>query len=232
MRQQRGFTLVEIAVVLVIIGLLLGGVLKGQELIASARVRSLADQQGAIQAAYFGFQDRYGAIPGDMAQATADEAIAADITTGGNSNGRLEEPADGNWGELNAVWEHLSKAEFIKGSYQGSTEAPAAGNQDVSPNNVYGSPTILAFHDGYADTSGTPAARLVLHIGGNTPVDISRQLDVKLDDGQPETGALRNASENGSPAVFESGQDCVDGTDPAIWDVEANVQLCNPSYLF
>jgi prepilin-type N-terminal cleavage/methylation domain-containing protein len=63
---QGGFTLVEIAIVLVIIGLLLGGILKGQELITSARVRNLADQASAVQAAYYGFVDRYHAIPGDM----------------------------------------------------------------------------------------------------------------------------------------------------------------------
>ena len=55
-RKQAGFTLVEIAIVLVIIGLLLGGILKGQELINSARVRNLADQNSGVQAAYFGFK--------------------------------------------------------------------------------------------------------------------------------------------------------------------------------
>jgi len=58
-KKQSGFTLVEIAIVLVIIGLLLGGILKGQELINSARVRNMADQNSGIQAAYFGFIDRY-----------------------------------------------------------------------------------------------------------------------------------------------------------------------------
>ncbi|MDP3686236.1 MAG: prepilin-type N-terminal cleavage/methylation domain-containing protein, partial [Sulfurimicrobium sp.] len=57
--QQQGFTLIEIAIVLVIIGLLLGGVLKGQELINNARVRNIINQQDGIKAAYFGFQDRY-----------------------------------------------------------------------------------------------------------------------------------------------------------------------------
>ena len=64
-KQQTGFTLVEIAIVLVIIGLLLGGILKGQELINSARVRNLADQNSGVQAAYFGFIDRYRQVPGD-----------------------------------------------------------------------------------------------------------------------------------------------------------------------
>src|SRR6478735_3489802 len=69
-KRQQGFTLIEIAIVLVIIGLLLGGVLKGQELITSARVRNLITLQDGIKAAYFGFLDRFRALPGDYTAAT------------------------------------------------------------------------------------------------------------------------------------------------------------------
>ena len=69
-RNANGFTLIEIAIVLVIIGLLLGGVLKGQELITGARVRNLISQQDGIKAAFFGFQDRFRALPGDYASAS------------------------------------------------------------------------------------------------------------------------------------------------------------------
>ena len=67
--KQGGFTLVEIAIVLVIIGLLLGGILKGQELINNAKVRSVADRQNSLKAAWFGFIDRYNFIPGDSKRA-------------------------------------------------------------------------------------------------------------------------------------------------------------------
>ncbi|MCK5668693.1 MAG: prepilin-type N-terminal cleavage/methylation domain-containing protein, partial [Gammaproteobacteria bacterium] len=92
-KKQSGFTLVEIAIVLVIIGLLLGGILKGQELINSARVRNMADQNSGIQAAYFGFIDRYRQVPGDWLTAGSQGATAAigvTINTGGNGNGRID----------------------------------------------------------------------------------------------------------------------------------------------
>jgi prepilin-type N-terminal cleavage/methylation domain-containing protein len=69
--KQAGFTLIEIAIVLVIIGLLLGGVLKGEELITSARVRNLISQQDGVKAAFYGFQDRFRALPGDYPGAVA-----------------------------------------------------------------------------------------------------------------------------------------------------------------
>ena len=62
---QRGFTLVEIAIVLVIIGLLLGGILKGQEMITQAKIKNIVADFSGVSAAYYGYQDRYRAIPGD-----------------------------------------------------------------------------------------------------------------------------------------------------------------------
>ena len=74
-RRQHGFTLVEIAIVLVVVGLLLGGILKGQDLVNGARVRNLADMNAGVQAAYYGFIDRYRQVPGDMTAAAAASAI-------------------------------------------------------------------------------------------------------------------------------------------------------------
>src|SRR5437016_14617021 len=64
-KRQQGFTLVEIAIVLVIIGLLLGGILKGQEMITQAKIKNVIADFSGISAAYHGYQDRYRAIPGD-----------------------------------------------------------------------------------------------------------------------------------------------------------------------
>ena len=70
MRRNQGFTLVEIAIVLVIVGLLIGGVLQGQALISSAKSNSIIKKMQSLQTAYYSFQDRYGAVPGDLANAS------------------------------------------------------------------------------------------------------------------------------------------------------------------
>src|SRR5438046_6702163 len=93
-KRETGFTLIEIAIVLVIIGLLLGGVLKGQELITGARVRNLISQQDGIKAAFFGFQDRYRALPGDYASAGTN-INCTPLCANGNGNGRIEDGATG-----------------------------------------------------------------------------------------------------------------------------------------
>lgn len=232
---QKGFTLIEIAIVLVIIGLLLGGILKGQELINSARVRNLADSTSGIQAAYFGFMDRYRKVPGDWAVSAADDAIGGTINSGGNDNGRLDN--SGDWTEPNALWEHLSKAGFISGSYAGPTGQPTTTNK-AAPFNPFNAAMVVARSDHYQDT-GTPSRRLLLIVGRGTPVDIARELDTKLDDSNPETGNLRSAEDPSGPLTGSSDWDsgeagqCVDtsGTD-AIWDVEKDSQDCNTVYLF
>jgi prepilin-type N-terminal cleavage/methylation domain-containing protein len=234
---QKGFTLIEIAIVLVIIGLLLGGILKGQELINSARVRNLADSTSGIQAAYFGFMDRYRKVPGDWAVSAADDAIGGTINSGGNDNGRLDN--SGLWVEPNALWEHLSKAGFISGSYVGPTTEPTTTN-NAAPLNPFNAAIVVARSNWYQDISATaPSTRLVLIIGRGTPVDIARELDTKLDDSNPETGNLRSAEDGTGPltgtSAWGTGEagNCVNatGTD-AIWDVEKDSQDCNPVFLF
>lgn len=239
-RVQSGFTLVEIAVVLVIIGLLLGGVLKGQELIASARVRNLADQQAGIQAAYYGFNDRYRAVPGDMTAADATSAIGQTVYLGAAaSDGQLVAPDDSSpWSELNGVWEQMSKSGFIKGSYPGQTAggvdpSSAPPNADHAPVNVFNGVLILARDNGYQIESGaSQPSRLVLYMGRNVPVDIARELDVKLDDGRPLTGTLRNASNGANEwESVDGGVACV-ASGSNEWDINADGQNCNPTYLF
>ncbi|MDH4093404.1 MAG: prepilin-type N-terminal cleavage/methylation domain-containing protein, partial [Betaproteobacteria bacterium] len=107
--QQKGFTLVEIAIVLVIIGLLLGGILKGQEMITQAKIKNVIADFSGISAAYHGYQDRYRAIPGDDLNATRWTGATA-----GSGNGVVA----GTYADTTANvesrlwWDHLRRAGF------------------------------------------------------------------------------------------------------------------------
>src|SRR2546430_6628720 len=87
-KRQQGFTLVEIAIVLVIIGLLLGGILKGQEMITQAKIKNVIADFSGVSAAYHGYQDRYRAIPGDDPNAaTRWAAMTNPAPVAGDGNG-------------------------------------------------------------------------------------------------------------------------------------------------
>ncbi len=226
--KQRGFTLVEIAIVLVIIGLLLGGILKGQELITSARVRNIADQNSGIQAAYYGFIDRYRQIPGDMDATLAVQAIgsASPAGVGGDGNARL---GTDDYGEASALWAHLSAAQFIQGAYLGTATSDAtyvAGT--VSPINAFNGRVMLTRTANYID-AGTASVRLALAIGNKIPVNVMRELDVKIDDGFPQTGVLRHSSVSGGTTVYDTTAGCADTTQ---WLIDGTEQDCTAIYLY
>ena len=232
--RQSGFTLVEIAIVLIIVGLLLGGLLKGQELINSARVRNLADTTTGIQAAYFGFIDRYRRVPGDWNATDASTAIGVAVNTGGNDNGRLDNPA-GNYTENNGLWEQLSKSGFIQGTYAGGTAAPTAAGE-VSPLNAFNNVIAIGRTSDYR---GTNPVRLNVMVGRGVPVDLMYELDLKLDDGAPDTGVVRAASAAATVFTAPNAADahggmeaaCVSGT-PLAWNVAGDSRDCNGVYLF
>jgi prepilin-type N-terminal cleavage/methylation domain-containing protein len=183
---QKGFTLIEIAIVLVIIGLLLGGILKGQELITSARVRNLIQQQDGIKAAFFGFQDRYRGLPGDYAG--ADKNIQG-VVTNGNGDGVIKSSGTGSSAvtEPFLVWEHLSKSGFINGNYVYN----ATAGDMVIPKNPYGQYIGLAYDNIYAVATGATAAdRHSLKTGSQIPVEIVAEVDRKTDDGNGISGSF------------------------------------------
>jgi prepilin-type N-terminal cleavage/methylation domain-containing protein len=192
MYKQTGFTLIEMAIVMVIIGLLLGGILKGQELITSSRIRSLISQQDGVKAAYFGFHDRYRFPPGDYNLATTN---IAGTTANGNGNGQIQSVLGGGTvDEHIAVWEHLSRAGFINGAYNYAAvpETPAS-----VPTNVYAHVRYiqLIFDNVYG--TGAQAARHNIKTGNQIPTHILAEIDRKIDDGNPVGGGFQFSSYNG-----------------------------------
>ena len=260
--QQSGFTLVEIAVVLILIGLLLGGVLKGQQLISSARVRNMADQNAAIQAAYYGFLDRYRQVPGDMPPDLACSALGSQTdpdcggapSIGGDQNGRIDQ-----WREAGALWAHLAQARLLSGSYQGDTPTPDRYATGVLtgqvPGNAFRQPVLLGFTDDYDDGGAASGStvRLAYVFGSGVTPSLLRELDVKLDDGKPGSGLVRAAAsaakngENvaggvdfgatGSDVILGStatGAACVNNPDSktASWNVDSDNPRCNAVFLY
>jgi len=188
-RKANGFTLIEIAIVLVIIGLLLGGVLKGQELITGARVRNLISQQDGIKAAFFGFQDRYRALPGDYAAAGSNINCGTGVTcVSGNGNGRIEAGGTGAIHEELVAWNHLTAAGFLNGSYTATSgeTIPTDANNPKNPYSVY----IQLVYDAVYGT-GTVPPKHNLKTGSQVPVEIVAEVDRKVDDGKPTTGGFQ-----------------------------------------
>jgi prepilin-type N-terminal cleavage/methylation domain-containing protein len=218
-KNQIGFTLIEIAIVLVIIGLLLGGVLKGQELIQNARVRNIIAQQDGIKAAFFGFQDRYRGIPGDYLATSAAANIpgAGATPCGGDGNSLIDTTA-----ESICAWYHLSKSGFITGSYTGTGTSATTAN---SPSNAFGGLMQLIFNGVYLDSATTPPSVHNIKTGINIPSVALAEVDRKIDDGSPITGQFRYSSWN-----VPSSAACV--TSGNTWDVTGGQTVCGGVSLF
>ena len=184
-RTQVGFTLVEIAIVLVVVGLILGGVFKGQALIDSARARALTSEVSGISSAWYSFQERYRSLPGDFADAATQIDGAA---VSGNGNGRLD---DGR--ERAGVWQQLALAGFIGGSFDGERSGVgSATDLQCGPGSCPKNP----FNGYYKISYGAQAADArdpahELYTGERIPVAVLAELDRKLDDGRPNGGRFR-----------------------------------------
>lgn len=229
---QRGFTLIEIAIVLVIIGLLLGGVLKGQELITSARVRNLIAQQDGIKAAFFGFQDRYRAFPGDYSAASTNMKCPTAPCFDGNGNGLIQD-VTGTVLETNLVWVHLASAGFLNGSYSMASATEPRGDNNT-PRNPYN--TYLQFvHDNvYQDSAGTVPIKLNLKTGSQIPVEILAEVERKIDDGNGERGQFRFSQFDGgtgtAPPAPAAAAACTN--DAGVWLVAEGISNCGGTSLF
>ena len=186
----RGVTLVEIAIVLVIIGLLLGGILKGQELINNARVRAIADRQAGLKVAWYAFLDRYQGLPGDLWNADrVIQGAGGNRTTGGGG----KQTGDGFIHEQESaiVFQQLTASGFLRCPNCTETalktaEQLNAGNTLV--NSYGGVMAIFMDSEFYGTQSDNRQPRLMSQTGSSLPSNIIRDVDRKIDDGLPFVG--------------------------------------------
>lgn len=164
---QAGFTLIEIAIVLVIIGLLIGGVLKGQAMIQNAKVKKVVKQADDFRAAVTTFFDKYGMYPGDENKANIPPGDAVN----GNGNGQIT-----GAGEINDVFNDLMEAGIISGNYGGAT--PLAKHVFGGNIQIY-----------WVDPPGAAGPGHYVRFD-NLPWDAALEIDTKYDDGVWNTGSI------------------------------------------
>lgn len=168
-KDQAGFTLVEIAIVMVIIGLLIGGVLKGQAMIQNAKVKRVVKQADEIRAMVMSFYDKYGVYPGDENSATIPPGGG---DAAGNGNGQMGNNAT----ERGDLFVDLSLAGLISGTYTGTT----------FPQHPFGGDIWLYYVN--APGAGTPTTHYLRFF--NLPADVALEIDMKYDDRVWNTGSM------------------------------------------
>lgn len=184
-KKQSGFTLIEIAIVLVIIGLLLGGVLQGQQLIENSRVRNAVNGINGTAAAAFAYVDRYGRFPGDDAGAVAARGSSWPAGAAGNSNGALAGTTANTFAgasEVGFFWQNLRSGGFVAGD---PTQSGALGLPQNAFGGLIGVSGAAMLSDGTTSLSGNKVCL------SQVPGSAAIALDTQLDDGVSNKGRFR-----------------------------------------
>jgi prepilin-type N-terminal cleavage/methylation domain-containing protein len=192
-QKQTGFTLVEIAIVLVIIGLLLGGILKGQELINSAKVKNLANDFRTVPTYIYGYQDKFKALPGDDPAANAHVNGATNATTPASSQGN---------GVINGLWNSTTQTDESFLFWQQVRLANLAAGPTDPADATYVPTNAVGGKIGITSPTTTPA-QTVAGLTGTYMIcssgilgKFAKQLDIQMDDGNTATGSMRIVTDN------------------------------------
>ena len=217
LKKLPGYSLVELAIALVVIGLILGGILKGQELIENARLKAVLSQINEIQLAYTTFRDKFDALPGDFEEASL--RIDPSLLNG-NGNNSIEGAGLSKDSEALAFWSHLSAAHLYPDPGIPSASGAAQFGQGAPASKIGGGFTVET------DPNGTDLKGLWLILGnaqgthGNGALLTPEQayiLDKKGDDGNPLHGRIQAREGVGTPKgkCIKNGTYNTDTKEPA-----------------
>jgi prepilin-type N-terminal cleavage/methylation domain-containing protein len=187
----RGFTLVEMAIVLVIVGLILGGILTARSIIRSAQVKDGIKALNDMTAAAQQFRDRYGMWPGDFTNATAQ--IASLVCANGNGDGQVSSAA-----ESDCASESLIRAGLIRGT---------AGQPVRMRDTTF---SITGATAALSGVTGLPAGWVNVVRVQTLDCDMAVQMDKAVDDGNLSTGSFRS-----NAAACGASNDLQDESQPA-----------------
>lgn len=234
---SQGFTLIEMSIVLVIIGLIIGGILKGQEIIESSRQKNVITQIDGIRSAINTFSDKYNAIPGDYRQAATRVSAAV---VNGNGDGVIGVTTTASLTALNALtgaaaesvqfFDHLNAAELISGTTLsgGGGVTNTFGANSSFPQTAIPAVGMTAVYGDHDASSSRLTHWVRIHKDAGAAIDDGSagsgaftgkslfQIDIKIDDGNGERGSARSAWTGGAAT-----NDCSAGYNPL-----GNDQIC------
>lgn len=203
-----GFTLVELSIVIVIIGLIVAGVTAGNALVRQAQLRAVGTNVDKFQAAIYAFKLQYNALPGDFNNASAVWGTACDSTPSncnGNNDRKIDFTGVNLQNESLRAWQHLYLAALLPVSVTGTGVMFTANNSPAGPikNSIY----FMTYHGTAFFSRATTALSLGLSTGAvwsgaNITAAEAQSIDKKMDDGIANKGRMYGMTGNagGTPA--------------------------------